>query len=118
MAITDHSRQLDRVADDMVFVCRGSFGYGILRATNIVLFPIEALLFGLSLFHLAHGGTGLAFFEACLGIFVIVVHTGALFGERWMHHSHGGFADRLRDELRGKAKILRSDAEKENLELR
>jgi hypothetical protein len=89
MSITDHASQLDRVADDMSFVFRGNFGYGMLRAANLVLFPIEVLLFSLSLYHVAHEWTELAFFEACLGIFVLVVHTGALFSERWMHHSHG-----------------------------
>lgn len=117
MQVTDHSAQLKRVADEILDLLRGSYGYGFMRSINFVMFFLEMFTLILAIYSLFEGHIGPAFVEFLIAVIILILHAVAMGFEKWMHHVHDERAKRLDNELRQKAKIIATDAAANNLAL-
>jgi hypothetical protein len=115
MPITDHSQQLDRIADDVPDIARTSRSFGGTHVLNSVLFAFEVFTLLAAGYHGLKGAAGLVLIELCVAVAVLTFHAMTLFIERGMHHSHNDRINRLVLELRTKAARSIEEAKNENL---
>jgi len=118
MPITDHGRQLDRMADDVLDIDGNSFRFGSTKTLNYVLFFFEVVALVAAGFHAFHGQAGMVLVDLCVAVGVLVFHATALLVERRNRHGHDGRVGRLVAELRWKAQKSAKEAEDENLKVK